>query len=179
VSDFHCYVSKEGSDYDKAVRKEYQQQDHWKDVMHDLSKLMDEKIDSIYMLTFNLGFPPNTIANLNDEHKKMFTKSHMLKQNGKTCRELRDLFKSLLSDYGLSNYQSISDLRLGYGMFKSSPKQESQSFRDFDGRIYMRCNFIPSGAKRSLTEMSELEYAETYANLLKEQERRKALKEGE
>jgi hypothetical protein len=173
VSDFHCYVSKEGSDYDKAVRKEWQGQDRWTDVMKALSKHMNEKIEVIYLFTFNLGLPPEQIAKFSDEHKKLFTKNNMLKQNGKVCRKLREFYKATLKENGLDDYQSLRDLRFVYGMFKTSPRQESQSYRDFDGRLYQRCNFIPSGTDKSLTEISEIEYAETYARLLREQEERK------
>jgi hypothetical protein len=178
VSDFHCYVSKEGSDYDQAVRREWQQQDDWSKVMTAMAVHMGEEFKSIYT-EFALGFPPAVVERFKPENKKLFRKDGFLKKSGKQAKALEQFYSSILVKFNLKNYRTLSMLRFSYNMFKSSPKQESQSYRDFDGRIYMRCNFIPGGAKNSLTEMSELEYAETYTNLLKEQERRKALKEGE
>jgi hypothetical protein len=178
VSDFHCYVSKEGSDYDQAVRKEWKQQDDWNKVITAMAVHMGEKIESIYTQK-DLGFPATELYKFKPDNKKLFKQDGFLKKTSKEAKRLKGFYSSILEKFNLKNYRTLSMLRFSYNMFKSSPKQESQSYRDFDGRIYMRCNFIPSGAKRSLTEMSELEYAETYANLLKEQERRKALKRGE
>jgi hypothetical protein len=165
-------VSKEGSDYDKAVRKEWQQQDDWEKVITAMAVHMGEKIKSIYTIT-ELGFPADELDKFKPDNKKLFKQDGLIKKTSKEAKQLIKFYESILEKFNLKNYQSLSRLRFSYGMFKSSPKQESQSYRDFDGRIYMRCNFIPSGAKHSLTEMSELEYAETYTNLLKEQERRK------
>lgn len=170
---YHCYVSKEGSKYDQAVRKECEQEDHWNNVMKALSKHMGEEIKSIYLITSNLSFPSEVIDGFKEENKKLFKRGGFLKQKGKQCEELRAFFKSLLEDNDLSDYTSLRDIRFVYGMFKTSPSQHSESYRDFEGRVYQRCDFVPSGAKDSLTEISELEYQEIYTNLLKEQERRK------
>lgn len=172
MAEIHCFVSKEGSDYDKAVRKQWKQSYEWDKVITAMAVHMKENFTQMYTITVVVGFPPSVISTFSEDHRKMFKKNGFLKVSGKSCKQLLAFYKSLLNKFGLEDYKAINDLRFSFGMYRLHG-QTSEGYRDFDGHVYSRCDFIPSGADKYLTPISELEYTETYARLLKEQEKRK------
>jgi hypothetical protein len=171
MGETHCYVSKAGTKFDEAVKKEWKQSHEWNKVMVAMGVHMGEEIKSMY-LTTTLAFPPEVLVKFNADNQKLFKQNGFLKKTGKGTKQLREFFNSILQKFGLDDYQSISDLRFGYGMFRLRG-QTSEGYRDFDGRLYMKTDFVPSGATKWLTEISEIDYTEKYADLLKEQDKRK------
>jgi hypothetical protein len=152
----YCTVSKDGSELDKALRKQYYQDDFWTKVIESMSVHLGEKINRIYTRTA-LGFPIDVIDGFNDERKKMFRKDGFLKSTPKGCKILQKFYESLLDKWHLNDYQSISDIRFTFGMFRFHG-ESSEAYRDFEGRLYSKTSFDQtnrtSKANENLTPIS-------------------------
>jgi hypothetical protein len=171
MSNTYCFVSKEGSKYEQALKKQWSQEPLWKKVIMAMSVHLNEEIKTIYAVPGSLGFPSEVINKFSEHNQKHFKKDGFIKANGKDNRQLNQFYNDLLEKWGLQNYQSPSDIRFCFQMFRFHG-ENCESFRDFQGRTYSKCSFDQN--KRSggdqLDPITEVEYAETYAQLLREQE---------
>ncbi|EST11281.1 hypothetical protein [Sporolactobacillus laevolacticus] len=174
MGEIYCYVSKDDSDYGKAVMKQFVQDAKWSKVIESLSVHMkDHSIDRIYTKTYNLGLPESVISKLSEENKKLFKQDGFLKQRGRVEKELRDFYFSLLDKWKLKDYKTLGEIRFCFNMYRLRG-QRAETFRDFEGRVYSRTDFdYPESVRKTeVIRLSEIDYAKTYARLLEEQEQR-------
>jgi len=160
-----CFKMKKGTEYAKAVEQYFELRPKWKGVFQRLNDYLGENIKSMRLDPAILEIETNDLTK--EENKKLFTKDGRLKKNSNEAKELGKIYKSIISDLGLSIFKSLSYINFCYGVMRMSG-EELESYTDDDGVIYFKADFdLVKRSGNAVEPITEIEYQEHYLELIK------------
>lgn len=165
MSKYQCFKSKQGTDFDKAIKKHFSQLPKWKSVFHRVGDLLGESITRMGTDKNELYVDLSQIKN--ESNKRLFTKDGKLKGNSKAAKTVREEYLKILKEEGLEDYQELGLIHFSYGLMRMNG-QSLERFRTSEDDIYYKADF-DLGAKVGdiLEEITEVEYQEKYLEELK------------
>ncbi|WP_379354847.1 MULTISPECIES: hypothetical protein [unclassified Paenibacillus] len=162
---YQCFKTVRGTDFDKAVKKHFEQKPKWKDVISKVGELLNEKINEMGLAPDNLWV--NTREIHREENKKLFTKEGKLKTNSKRAKEIYNQYRNIVKETGLNDFQELRLIKFCYGVMRLQG-QYLDSFVDSEYDIYYKADFdLAKRSKGLVTPISEIEYEEKYLEELK------------
>ncbi|MBX4152419.1 hypothetical protein [Paenibacillus lautus] len=173
MSKMRYYRITRGTRYDQAVKKHFELNKHWKQVYGRLSEELGETITKLVQHPKRLTIDPTELTK--EENKKAFKKDGSLKGNSKKAKEIAELYKSIIEEAGLTEYESLGTINFIYGVMRYQG-ETLKTFRTSEFDLYYKADFdIIERSKRTngeslVEEITEVEYTEKYLEEIKKQE---------
>jgi arabinogalactan endo-1,4-beta-galactosidase len=165
MSKNYCYKSKQGTEFDKAIKNHFKQLSKWKSVFNQVGELLGETITRMGTDKNELYVDLNQIKN--ETNKKLFTKDGKLKGNSKAAKLVREEYLKILKEEGLDDYQELGLIHFSYGVMRMNG-QSLERFRTSEDDIYYKADFdLADKVGDILEEITEVEYQEKYLEELK------------
>lgn len=168
------YKIKPGTKYDLAVKQHFRLNKNWNQVYEKMGEALGEKITKLVRLPKYLKIDPKELTK--EENKKAFKKDGCLKSNSKKAKEIAELYKSIIEEVGLSEFESLGTLNFIYGIMRYHG-ESLKTFRTSDYDLYYEASFDlderskrTTGGESLVEEISEIEYTEKYLEEIKKQE---------
>lgn len=163
-----CFKIKQGTAYADAVKQYFELLPRWKDVIKQLGEYLDENIQQISPRPESLIIDVKELNN--PENIKLFTNAGKLKKSSKRSKEIREFYENLIKEYGLTEFESLSLINFTYGIMRYQG-DKLESYTDGVGNIYYKATFdLEKRSNGSVEPITEIEYEETYLNLLKQKQ---------
>lgn len=167
MSTTQCFKIKRGTDYDKAVKKHFELLPLWNKVYREVSKLLGENITKLAYSTEELYIDPTELTK--PENKKLFTKEGKLKANLKKAKTIREEYKKIIEQLGLTEYEELRFINFAFGVMRTRG-QQMEMFRTSENDIYYKTDFdLERKTEGLVIPISEIEYQEKYLDELKKQ----------
>lgn len=164
-----CFKIKRDTDYDKAIKKHFEQRPLWKEVFSKVNDILGEtEITEMATVTDALWIDTEQLKN--SENVKLFTKDGKLKTTTKKGKEILQKYKEALVEAGVSDFQELRVINFTYGVMRLSG-QNLESFVTSENDIYYKGDFDLVERSRGLVvPISEIEYEEKYLEELKKKD---------
>ncbi|MFO1442963.1 hypothetical protein KDN24_06995 [Bacillus sp. Bva_UNVM-123] len=167
-----CFKIKNGTNFDKAIKKHFKLRSKWDSVFQKVGELLGENITKMAIETEYLFVDINEIQNENN--KKLFTKDGKLKSNSKRAKQILNDYKEIIKTEGLSEFENLSLINFTYGVMRRRG-QSLKSFVTSEDDIYYQADFdLEKESNGLVIPISEIEYEEKYLEELKKRESRTA-----
>jgi hypothetical protein len=156
---------KNGTDYDKAVKKHLNMLPKWKAVYEKLSELLDEKITMLVQVPDYLKIEYSELKK--EENRKLFKKDGTLRANSKKAKEILATYKQIIDESGLIGYESLGHINFCYEVMRLNG-ESMKSFKTSEQDIYYETSFnLEERSKGLVVPITDIEYQEKYLEELK------------
>lgn len=160
-----CFKIKRGTDFDKAVKKHFSLLPRWNNVYSRVGKLLGENITKLALVKDELCIDYSELTK--EENKKMFKKDGTLRANLKSSKQLMNLYRDVIEEEGLSEFEELRRINFSYGVMRTSG-QRLESFRTSEADIYYKADFnLEKRTGGLVVPITEVEYEEKYLEELK------------